>query len=175
MVNGDTGHLNFMCGAVLFVFMVKGIFSFGQSYYLSLTANRLATELRDDIYSHLHTLSLSFFNRRRTGAIMSILTNDVPVLQNAAMSLRDTVSAPITIVVSLTALFVVNPKLALLSLIFIPCMAAVISRISRKMRRISGSVQDKLSDVTTILEETVAGSADHQVVRGRRSRSDALL
>ncbi len=157
MVNGETGHLNFMCAAVLLVFLVKGFFSFGQSYYLSLTANRLATHLRDDIYTHLHTLSLSFFNRRRTGAIMSILTNDVPVLQNAAMSLRDTVSAPITIVVSLSYLLYVNTKLTLLSLIFIPCMAAVISRISRKMRRISGEVQDKLSDVTTILEETVAG------------------
>ncbi len=173
MVDGETGHLNFMCGAVLFVFLVKGFFSFGQSYYLSLTANRLATCLRDDIYTHLHTLSLSFFNRRRTGAIMSILTNDVPVLQNAAMSLRDTVSAPITIVVSLTTLFFVSPKLALISLVFIPCMAAVISRISRKMRSISSLVQDKLSDVTTILEETVAGvriiksfaTEDHEVSR----------
>ncbi len=173
MVDGETGHLNAMCGAVLLVFMVKGIFSFGQSYYLSLTANRLATHFRDDIYSHLHTLSLSFFNRRRTGAIMSILTSDVPVLQSAAMSLRDTVSAPITIVVSLTALFFVNPKLALISLFFIPCMAAVISRISKKMRSISGLVQDKLSDVTTILEETVAGvriiksfaAEDHEVSR----------
>ncbi len=157
MVNGKVGHLNFMCAAVLLVFLVKGFFSYGQSYYLSLTANRLGTRLRDDIYSHLHTLSLSFFNRRRTGAIMSILTNDVPVVQNAAMSLRDTVSAPITIVVSLTMLFVVSWKLALLSLVFIPCMAAVISRISRKMRSISGDIQNKLSDVTTILEETVAG------------------
>ncbi|MCW3054403.1 MAG: ABC-type multidrug transport system, ATPase and permease component [Chthonomonadales bacterium] len=173
MVDGETGHLNAMCASVLLVFMVKGIFSFGQSYYLSLTANRLATQLRDDIYAHLHSLSLSFFNRRRTGAIMSILTNDVPVLQNAAMSLRDTVSAPITIIVSLTALFVVSPKLAFLSLFFIPCIATVISRISRKMRRISGSVQDKLSDVTTIVEETVAGvriiksfaAEDHEVSR----------
>ncbi len=173
MVDGRVGHLNFMCGAVLLVFLVKGFFSFGQSYYLSLAANSLATNLRDDIYAHLHTLSLSFFNRRRTGAIMSILTNDVPVVQNAAMSLRDTVSAPITIVVSLTALFGVSWKLAALSLIFIPCMAAVISRISRKMRSISGDVQNKLSDVTTILEETVAGvriiksfaAEDHEVSR----------
>jgi len=76
-------------------------------------------------------------------------------------------------VVSLSYLFYVNTKLALLSLIFIPCMAAVISRISRKVRRISGSVQEKLSDVTTILEETVAGvriiksfaAEDHEVSR----------
>src|SRR5579871_3726823 len=117
MVNGEVGHLNFMCGAVLLVFLFKGVVTFGQTYYLSLTANRVGKQLRDDIYSHLHSLSLSFFNKRRTGAIMSTLTNDVNVVQNAAQSLRDTVSAPIMIVVSLVSLFIVSPRLALYSLI----------------------------------------------------------
>ncbi len=130
MVDGQTGHLNFMCGAVLFVFVVKGMFTYGQNYHLSLTANRVGTALRDDIYAHLHTLSLSFFNRKRTGAIMSTITNDVQVIQNAAQSLKDTVSAPIMIIVSLSMLFYVSPQLALASLIFIPFMAAVISKIS---------------------------------------------
>ena len=67
-----------------------GIRVSGRSYLLSLTANRIATNLRSTTFlAHLHHLSLSFFNRRRTGAIMSTLTNDVPVLQNATMSLRD--------------------------------------------------------------------------------------
>ena len=157
MVNGHVGHLNFLCAAVLLVFLIKGFFSYGQSYLLSLVANRIGTRMRDQIYAHLHSLSLSFFNQRRTGAIMSTLTNDVPVVQNAAMSLRDVVAAPITIFVSLTALFWVSWRLALLSLIFIPFMAAVISRIGKRIRVISGAVQGKLADVTTIIEETVAG------------------
>ncbi|HZP82854.1 MAG TPA: ABC transporter transmembrane domain-containing protein, partial [Chthonomonadaceae bacterium] len=157
MVTGQVGHLNFMCAAVVGVFIIKGIFSFGQSYLLSQVANRIATRLRDDIYSHLHSLSLSFFNRRRTGAILSTLTNDVPVIQNAAMSLRDVVSAPITIVASLIGLFWYSPRLALVSLIFIPFMAAVISRIGKRIRRISTTVQGQIADVTTIIEETVAG------------------
>ncbi len=157
MGDGRVGHLNFLCAAVLLVFVIKGIFSFGQSYLLSLVANRIATRMRDEIYAHLHTLSLSFFNRRRTGAIMSTLTNDVPVIQNAAMAVRDVVAAPITILVSLSALFWVSWRLALVSLIFIPFMAAVIARIGRRIRTISGVVQGKLADVTTIIEETVAG------------------
>src|SRR5689334_1486570 len=157
MVTGQVGHLNFMCAAVLVVFLLKGIFSFGQNYLLSLVANRVAARLRDQIFAHLHSLSLSFFNQRRTGAIMSTLTNDVPVVQNAAMSLRDIVSAPIIIVVSLSALFYVSPRLALASIIFIPFMAAVISRIGKRIRTISVKVQGKLADVTTIIEETVAG------------------
>ncbi|HLK59618.1 MAG TPA: ABC transporter ATP-binding protein [Chthonomonadaceae bacterium] len=157
MVTGEVGHLNFMCGTVLLVFVFKGLFTYGQNYYLSLTANRVSARLRDEIYTHLHRLSLSFFNRRRTGAIMSTLTNDVQVVQNAAMTIRDMVSAPITILVSLTALFFVSWRLALASILFIPFMAAVIRRISKRMRVISGQVQEKVSDMTTVMEETVAG------------------
>ncbi|GDX40663.1 multidrug ABC transporter ATP-binding protein [Armatimonadota bacterium] len=156
MVDG-VGHLNFLCAAVLVIFIIKGCFTFGQSYFLSLVANRIATRLRDEIYVHLHSLSLSFFNRRRTGAIMSTLTNDVSAIQNAAMTLREVVSAPLTIVFSLTALFWVNYRLALVSLIFIPFMAVVIDRIGKRIRRSAGLVQDKLADVSTIIEETVAG------------------
>ena len=126
MQNGNLSRLTIMCVAVVAIFFVKGIFSFGQSYLLSLTANRVATQLRDEIYAHLHHLSLAFFNRRRTGAIMSTLTSDVPVLQTAAMSLKDIVAAPITILISLGGLFYYSWQLALVSLIFIPFMALVI-------------------------------------------------
>jgi subfamily B ATP-binding cassette protein MsbA len=157
MKDGRVGHLNFMCGAVLVVFILKGLFSYGQSYLLSLAANSVATQMRDEIFAHLHSLSLSFFNRRRTGAIMSVLTNDVPVVQNAAMRVKDIVSAPLTIVISLGLLFNQSWRLTLASLIFIPFMAVAISRIGKHLRRISSLMQGKLADVTTIVEETVAG------------------
>ena len=182
MADGHVGHLNFICGSVLVVFLIKGIFSFGQSYLLSSAANSVATRMRDEIYAHLHTLSLSFFNQRRTGAIMSTLTNDVPVVQNAAMSVKDVVAAPLTIIVSLTALFVVSPRLALTSLVFIPFMAVVIGRIGKRIRRISGTVQGKMADVTTRIEETVAGvriiksfaAEDHEISRFTRENQQTL-
>jgi subfamily B ATP-binding cassette protein MsbA len=154
---GDLKKLTWMCVTVVAIFLVKGIFSFGQSYLLSLTANRVATRLRDEIYAHLHHLSLAFFNRRRTGAILATLTSDVPVLQNAAMSLKDAISAPITVVISLAGLFYYSWRLAIISLIFIPFMALVIQSIGKRIRVISGEVQAKLADVTTIIEETVSG------------------
>lgn len=157
IVQGHIRYLNFVCIAVVLIFVVKGVFSFGQSYLLQLVANRVATQMRDQLYAHLHSLSLSYFNRRRTGAIMSVLTNDVPAVQAAAMSLRDVVAAPLTGIGSLIAIFYLNWRLALVSVVFIPFMAAVISRIGKRLRSISAQVQVKLADVTTILEETVAG------------------
>ena len=158
MMDGHVGHLNFMCGAIVLVYIIKGLFSYGQNYSLSLAANRVVTRMRDQIFEHLHSLSLSFFNRRRTGAIMSVLTNDVPVIQNAAMNLRQMISAPLTIVISMIILFNISWELTLLAIIFIPFMALAISKISRRIRHISTMVQDKLSDVTNIIEETVAGA-----------------
>ena len=154
---GDIEKLSWMCLTVVSIFVVKGAFSFGQSYLLSLTANRVATQIRDEIYAYLHHLSLAFFNQRRTGAILSTLTNDVPVLQAAAMSLKDVIAAPITVVLSLGGLFYYSWRLAIISLIFVPFMAIVIQSIGRRIRTISGEVQAKLADVTTIIEETVSG------------------
>ncbi len=157
MNNGSMENLRWICALVIGLFVVKGVFGFGQSYLLSLTANLIAAQLRNDIFAHLHHLSLSFFNRRRTGAIMSTLTNDVPVLQNAAMSLRDVVSAPLSISISVVILLYRCWWLTLISFIFIPFMVLVISRISKRIRRISTSLQGKLSDLTTTMEETVSG------------------
>ncbi len=158
MTSGQVGHLNFMCAAVILVFIIKGIFTFGQNYFLSLTANSMVARMRDNIFEHLHSLSLSYFNQKRTGAILSVLTNDVPVIQDAAMNLRQMISAPLTIVISLAMLFRFSWFLALVSLVFIPFMAVAIQRISRRIGRISRAVQGKLSDVTHIVEETVAGA-----------------
>ena len=157
MNNGRMENLRWICALVIGLFVLKGMFGFGQNYLLSLTANRIAAQLRNDIFAHLHHLSLSFFNRRRTGAIMSTLTNDVPVLQNSAMSLRDVISAPLSLAVSVVVLIYLNWWLTLASFIFIPFMVLIISRISKRMRRISASLQGKLSDLTTTMEETVSG------------------
>ncbi|HLJ57192.1 MAG TPA: ABC transporter ATP-binding protein, partial [Chthonomonadaceae bacterium] len=157
MRSGNIDRLSWMCVTVVVIFLIKGVFSFGQSYLLSLVANRAAMRLRDDIYAHLQHLSLSFFNTRRTGAILSTLTNDVPVLQNAAMSLKDAIASPITVLLSLAGLFYYSWRLAIISLIFIPFMAIVIQHIGKRIRRISAEIQEKLADLTTIIEETVSG------------------
>ncbi|MDE2127817.1 MAG: ABC transporter ATP-binding protein [Armatimonadetes bacterium] len=157
MMMGRVDLLDLLCALVVGVFVIKGVFTFGQSYLLALVANRVATRLRDEIFAHVHSLSLSFFHRRRTGAIMSVITNDVQVIQNAAMSLRNVVSAPITIVASVLYLFFISWRLAIASIIFIPFMAVVISSIGKRIRNISRTVQARLADVSTIMEETVAG------------------
>ncbi len=157
MAEGEVGKLNFVCLVVIVVFVLKGLMGYGQGYFLSLVTQRVTTELREQIFAHLHRLSLAFFNRRRTGAILSTLTNDVPVIQNAVMSVRDIVAAPITVAVCFSMLVYTSWRLTLAAVLFVPLMGLIISKIGKRIRRISDLVQVKLADITTITEETVAG------------------
>lgn len=157
MTGDEVGRLNTVCLIVVGVFIIKGLLSYGQTYFLSLVAQRVATQLRDEIFSHLHGLSLSFFDRRRTGAIMSTMTGDLPVIQNATMSIRDVVAAPLSAIASLGLLFYISWRLTLIAMIVVPLMGFTISRIGKRIRKISDLVQVKIADITTIAEETLAG------------------
>src|SRR5438552_12145882 len=61
MTEGEVGRLNFVCIVVVFVFLIKGLVAYGQTFFLSLVAQRVTTTLREQIFSHIHSLSLSFF------------------------------------------------------------------------------------------------------------------
>jgi subfamily B ATP-binding cassette protein MsbA len=157
MAGDEVGRLNFVCLAVVGIFVIKGLLTYGQTYFLSLVAQRVTTRLRDEIFAHLHGLSLSFFDQRRTGSIMSTLTNDLPAIQNATMTIRDVVAAPLSIVACLALLFHTSWRLTLAAVVVVPLMGLTISRIGKKMRKISDLVQIRLADITTITEETLAG------------------
>lgn len=157
MTNGEVGRLNFVCIVVVFVFLLKGIVAYGQTFFLSLVSQRVTTSLRDEIFAHLHSLSLSFFNRRRTGAIMSTLTTSVPIIQNATLSVRDIVSAPAMLLIGFGMLFYTSWRLTVTAIVLVPIMGLVISKIGKRIRRISDLVQVRLADISTIIEETVAG------------------
>lgn len=157
MTGDQVGRLNFVCMVVVLVFLIKGVLAYGQTYFLSLAAQRVTTKLREEIFAHLHGLSLSFFDQRRTGAIMATLTSDLPVIQNATISIRDVVAAPLSIVACMAILFHTSWRLTLIAVVVVPIMGYTISRIGKKIRRISDLVQIKLADISTIAEETLAG------------------
>jgi ATP-binding cassette, subfamily B, bacterial MsbA len=157
MTGGSAQRLNILCFAGIAIFGLKGLFAYGQTYFLATVAQRVTARLRDEVFSHLHSLSLSFFNRRHTGAIMSVLTNDLPLIQDATMSIKDIVAAPLSIAMCSAILLFLSWRLTLCAVVVVPLMGLVISRTGKRIRRISDLVQVKLSDITTIAEETLAG------------------
>lgn len=154
---GDVSLLNRVSLIVIGAFLVKFVFAYGQTYYLSLAINRFTTRLRDKVYEHLQSLSLSYFTHRRTGALMSILTNDINVISTGGTLLKDMVSAPIGLIGGLVWLFVISWKLSLIAVVGVPVMALIIRAIGKRMRQIGQQTQLRLEDVTAVIQETIAG------------------
>jgi ABC-type multidrug transport system fused ATPase/permease subunit len=170
----DAAMLNRVSLTVLGVFALKWFFSYGQVYYLALAGQRLTAKLREDIFAHLQRLPLGFFQSRQVGAIQSIITNDVPVLQSAVLLVRDTLDAPLRIVAFLVYIFILNWRLALLALVFLPLIAVLIQRLGQ------AGASHHAPDAGRTGERLRAGAGDavrragHQDLRGGRPRDRAV-
>src|SRR3989442_7020837 len=139
------------------VFLTKGLFAFGQIYLMSNVAQRLAMRIRNQVFEHLQSLSLSFFETQKTGQLMAAITSDVPVIQNSfTTGIVDSVSAPVIIVGGVAILFARDWKLALVSFTVMPAMAAFIVGAGHRMRRHTASMQSSLADISIIAEETLS-------------------
>jgi subfamily B ATP-binding cassette protein MsbA len=154
----DGGHyLDLVCVAVIGIYILRGIFSFGQNVSFSEVSQRIGVRVRNDIYVHLQSLSLSYFDRQRTGNLMSTMTNDVPVLQTGIISVKDVISGAVLAIGGTFIIFRISWKLSLMVLVVMPLMVWAITGITRKLRAITLATQQKLADVTTMMEETLAG------------------
>lgn len=147
-----------ICLVILIVYLLKGCLNYLLSITTASLEQRLTRDVRNQIYTHLHKLSLSFFLSRRTGQIISRITNDVTLIQSSISvgflgALRDLLK----ILVFATLAILISWKLAVVAFTIVPVITFVISRISHKLRRYTTRAQEKLADITTILQETVSG------------------
>jgi ATP-binding cassette, subfamily B, bacterial MsbA len=157
LIDKSLDTLNRLALLLLAVFIVQAIFSFIHQLSLASVGEHVVADLRIELYTHLQELSLSFFADRRTGEIVSRLTNDVTVLQSAITSdlvalLRQT----ITLIGAAVLLFVLDWRLTLIILTAIPFVSLTMVALGRRIRAAAKAVQDALAEAANVLEETTA-------------------
>jgi len=107
----------------------------------------------------LQRLSLSFFHARRTGTLISRVTNDVEYLRNALASGVSTMGKDaLTLIGALSLALYASWRLTLLALLVIPAAGLLLGRIGRSMRRRSARTQEHMGEITAILQETITGA-----------------
>ena len=154
----DYSVLDRVVAGLVVVFFAQMVFGYANGYLLAWVGERVVADLRARLYRHLLRLSLRFFSERRVGEIISRATNDVSVVQTAvAGNFVGLIQQIVTLVGGLVMLLVINWRLTILTLLVAPIVAAAVFFFSRKLRNISVEVQDRLADVTTVLEETISG------------------
>jgi subfamily B ATP-binding cassette protein MsbA len=158
-INKDVTRLAVIPALVLGVYLIKGVCEFAQSYLMRGVGQRVIRDIRDHLYRHMQSLSLSFYMKHPTGVLMSRVTNDVGLMQGAV---TEAVTGLIKDV--FTALFLVGVifyrdwKLALVGLVVFPLAIWPIARFGQKLRRTSIRTQEVTGGLTSHLQETISGA-----------------
>ncbi len=166
-VNGLVAQVNAMKQAdllrllILFtpvLFFLKGLFNFLYSYLMSKIGQLCVRDIRTILYEKIQTLSLDYFTKKRAGELISRITNDVRVVENAlSYGTTDLVYQSFLVVMFSFTIFYIHFKLALGSLVMVPLVVWPIVTVGKVLRKISRNSQEKMADINSLLVETING------------------
>ena len=154
--SGDMRTVNSFTAYAFFLFALRGFVSFGMNYSWSYTAHRLTMRLRNEVYRHLQRLSISFFEQRRSGQLLSVLSNDVPSVTSVLDALQDSINAPLTLIGGIVLLFWINWRLALLSCVCLLPTVWVILQATRRINKLTAQLQSNRARVVDLAAETIS-------------------
>ena len=149
--------MNSLTLSIAGLFLIQLIFSTAHNYLFDLTEKRAITDFRIKLFRHLHKLSLSFFVKRRTGEIVSRMTNDITTIENIITDLPATLlQQSIRLFGGIIIITYMNWKLTGLVLVLAPVLVIFARIFGRRLKKLSTEIQDKLAVSTTILEENIS-------------------
>ncbi len=159
LIDKNMALLNRIGLGLMVVFIVQAIFSFIHRLSLAYVGERVVADIRIAVYSHLQRLSLQYFTDHRTGEIVSRLTNDVSLLQEAVTNnLVSLLRQLLTLVGGVIFLFALDWRLTLVILGGIPIVTLTMVALGRRIREASKLVQDYLAEAANVIEETTSGT-----------------
>jgi subfamily B ATP-binding cassette protein MsbA len=144
--------------AIIVLFIFKGISGYIQNYLINYVGCRIIQTMRKELYEHITSLSMSFFNKQKIGSLISRITNDVQLVQGALSNLLGSLVGSVFSILGLVGLlFFLNWKFALITIVVFPLAVLPISKFGKKIKSATGNIQLKMGDMTSILNETFNG------------------
>jgi len=145
--------------ALIVLYLLRALGMYGQEFLMHYVGESIIRQLRDNLYDKISDLPLTFFQKEKTGVLMSRITNDVNIVKamvsNAVTgALRDV----FTIFGLIFVIFYQSWKLALIALIVLPVAFFPIAEFGRRIRRFSTRSQESMADLNSFLHETFAGN-----------------
>jgi subfamily B ATP-binding cassette protein MsbA len=145
--------------AIILLFLFKGIFEYGQAYLMNYVGLRIVADIREKLYNHLQTLSLSFFTKTPTGILISRITNDVNLIQGSVSNtITGLVKDAFTVIGLIGVVIYRDWKLALMALVIFSLVIIPIKEFGKRLRKFSRKSQQRMGSITTFLHETIAGN-----------------
>ncbi len=149
--------LKVLCVTIILIFLLKNFFLYLKNLSMSYVQLRIVTHLRNRIYAHLQTLSLSFFHRRKSGDLSSIIIHDVSMLnQSIGTTFQKIIVEPINILAFTILLFIISWKLMLVAIVIIPLSQFVIQVIGKSIRRKARRNTKQIGGILSIITENLS-------------------
>ncbi|HEX9912250.1 MAG TPA: ABC transporter transmembrane domain-containing protein [candidate division Zixibacteria bacterium] len=147
-----------LCIFILIIFLLKNIFWYLENYLMVLVQEGVVRDLRNKLYAHYHLLPLEYFHGKKTGVLISRVTNDVTLVRGAVTSGFAGGLRELFLVIAYLFLVIwASWKLTLVAMLLLPPSILLITQIGKKLRSRSILSQQKMGNITSVLQETVSG------------------
>nr|WP_305883327.1 ABC transporter ATP-binding protein [Conexibacter sp. DBS9H8] len=147
------------CAGMVGVAFISNAFSVWQTYVSNVVGQRVMHDLRSAVYDRLQRMSLAFFTRTRTGEVQSRIANDIGGLDSVVTSTATSIASnATTVIAAIVAMLLLNWKLALISLVFVPPSVWMTRRVGKVRRTITTEQQRRLADLSALVAESLSVS-----------------
>ena len=144
----DAYMLNLISASIVVIFLLRGIFLYGQNYLMSYVGQHVIIDIRSEVFHKLQRLSMSFYDKNKTGTIMSYVTNDVNALQGAMVdNTIELITESIILIGSILAMIYLDWKLTLFTILTFPVVLYFMNFFGKKIRRSGGMIQEATARV----------------------------
>jgi ATP-binding cassette subfamily B protein len=151
--------LSWMVGGMIALAIINGVISVAQTWISNQVGQRVMHDLRAAVYAHLQRMSLAFFTRTRSGEVQARIAYDIGGIDEVVTSTAtSTVSTVATVAATVVAMFALNWRLTVFSLILLPFFVWLTRRVGNERRRIQSVRQGRLADMSTLVEESLSVS-----------------
>lgn len=151
--------LNWIAASIIAIFVVRSLFWYGQNYLMSYVGQSVIIDIRAAVFKKLQRLSVSFYDKNKTGTIMSYVTNDVNALQSAMVeNTIEMITEGFILIGSVVAMIYLDWRLTLFTVCTFPVVLWFMEFFGKKIRKTGGRIQECTADITSVLQESVASA-----------------
>ena len=158
-IAGDRRLLVLIPLVIILIYVLKGIFRYVRTYVMSWAGLRMVQDIRNELYEHMHRMSMSFFTETPTGVLMSRVTYDVNMMQMAITeALVGAFRDVFTILGLAGVVFYRNAHLGLIALVGFPLTFFPLVRFGKRMKRASKRSQQQMGNLNKLMQERISGA-----------------
>src|SRR5256714_1295444 len=181
--NDALAVLKFACAAVLAIAVLDAICTYAEKYLTTSVAQWISYDLRLTIYAHIQKLSLAFHDNKRTGDLISRVTDDIEAIQSFIMNgLLGVLINAMTLLGMVGVMFYLNWQFTLIALSVVPVLFVMVYSYTRRIKKASREVRKKEGEITSVVEEVLSSirvvkafaREDYEVQRLERESLEAV-